>query len=154
YARGWLGKFAALSCAVFLIHAILISFSRGGMIALILTGLTAFLLIPRRPIYYVGLALATLVTFLAPGPEVRARFMTAFEASENRDGSAQNRLDYWRYCLDTIPQHPVVGVGPDYWADYMSQHYARTRAEAHNLWLQVTVELGIPALLFLLAYYG
>ncbi len=147
-------RILALAFLALLIHSVLFSNSRGGMVALIVTGITVFMLLPKRPVYIVGIILTVLLTLQAAGPSVRERFMSTFDAEESRDRSAQNRLDYWGYCLETIPQKPIFGVGPDYWSEYVAQNYGRTRAEAHNLWLQLTVELGIPAIALLVSFYG
>ena len=47
--------------AALMAHVIMFSFSRGGMLALALTGLMAFCLIPKKPEHYLVFALACMV---------------------------------------------------------------------------------------------
>jgi putative inorganic carbon (HCO3(-)) transporter len=150
----WWAKGLAFVLTGLIIHAIMFSFSRGALLGLIATGVVAFVVLPKRPIHYGLFGLVVLFGLMAAGPEVRARFATAFTDQEERDASAQNRLDYWGYCVDIIQEEPVLGIGPRQFADSLPSRYGRTRAEAHNLWLQTGAELGIPGLAFLLGFYG
>src|SRR5262249_40847464 len=45
----WWLKALAFALGALMAHAILFSFSRGGMLALIVTGLVSFVLLPKRP---------------------------------------------------------------------------------------------------------
>src|SRR5262249_7787708 len=90
--RWWQKGLALLSAAV-IGHAILFSFSRGGMLALGVTGISIFLLIPRQPRHYAALLIAVLVALRLAGPEVRERFALTFDRQE---GSSNMRLSQWQ----------------------------------------------------------
>ena len=57
-AREWWKRGVALLAAALMAHVIMLSFSRGGMLALALTGLMSFFLIPKKPGHYLAFTLA------------------------------------------------------------------------------------------------
>jgi O-antigen ligase len=134
-------------------HAVFFSFSRGGMLALCIVGVVSFWLIPKRPSTMAWFALGTVLAFMMAGPEVTDRFLTVFFDAEERDGSAQSRLDMWKLCLNIMAANPVTGIGPDHFTVYASSYGLTEGKEAHTLWLQIGAELGIPGLVFLLSFY-
>src|SRR5262249_26779141 len=107
--RWWL-KCLAFASAGFMAHAILFSYSRGGMLALAITGILSFLLVPKKPKPYLMFALAVVAVVRLAGPQVAARFQTVFADSAVRDASAQSRLDLWAACWDLMLKNPN-GVG-------------------------------------------
>ncbi len=151
--RMW-AKALALFCTALMVHAIMFSFSRGGLLGLLATGVIGLVLLPKRPVYFLVFGLAVVFGLAAAGPEVRDRFATSFADKGERDASAENRLRYWGYCWDIIQEEPLLGIGPRQFADTVPYRYGGNRAEAHNLWLQTAAELGIPGLLFLALFYG
>jgi O-antigen ligase len=50
--------------------------------------------------------------------------------------------------------HPFTGVGPNNWPNYAAARYGLPRVHSHSIWLQAGAEMGMPGLLFLLAFYG
>jgi O-antigen ligase len=152
-AQTLLGKGLGFASALLIAHVVMFSFSRGGMLALIITALVTFWLIPKKFSYYVIFLLAILVGFRLSGREVTDRFLTIFASAKERDESAQSRLDLWKDCLDSMSKHPVFGVGPDHWR-FTVEKYGHPQGKlAHTLWLQVGAELGIPGLLALVLFY-
>lgn len=143
----------AILSAVLIAHAILISFSRGGMLGLGAVGLVSFLLIPKKPTYYVAMVVAVALVLRMAGPEVRHEFMTIFADKEQRDDSADSRIQLWRACLQSMATHPA-GIGPDHWPLVAHEYGFEYGKQAHTLWLQVGAELGIPGLALLVGYYG
>ncbi|MEX2187362.1 MAG: O-antigen ligase family protein [Pirellulales bacterium] len=148
--RRWLAFFAAGLMA----HAIMFSMSRGGMVALIITGVVSFALIPKRPVYYAYLALAVAVGLRLAGPPVIERFSSAFVDEEERDESAQSRVIMWGNCVDLMIANPAFGVGPKHFP-LVVQQFGRYNEgkEAHTLWLQVGAETGAVGLGLLLTFY-
>jgi O-antigen ligase len=152
-APDWKAKALALACAAVMTHAILFSFSRGGMLGLMVTGVTAFILLPKQPRHYFMFAAAVLLVLRLAGPEVLARFGTAFADSGERDASAESRVQLWSACLDSMAKQPL-GVGPAQWGEVVPQYGFPRGKLAHTLWLQIGAELGIPGLLCLMLFYG
>jgi probable O-glycosylation ligase (exosortase A-associated) len=154
HSERWWQKAVAAVCAGFMIHAILFSFSRGGMLGLIVLGLAAFAVMPKGPKELSALAMAALLVLSLAGPQVWERFQSTFAEKRERDASAQSRLDLWVACWDTMQKYPVFGAGPDHMPLRMEQYGFPKGKESHTLWLNVGAELGIPALLLLISYYG
>jgi len=148
----WL-KASAFIVGLLNLHTLLLSFSRGGMIALVFSLSVAFLVIQGGWKKYLAILLFIALALRLAGPELRERFMTIFEESENLDASAKSRLELWKNCLDVISKMPLFGLGPDNWPSAAPAYGWPEGKEAHSLWLQVGAETGVPGLLFLLAYY-
>ncbi len=151
--KNLLGKLVAFACAAFMAHAIFFSFSRGGMLALCIVGVTTFWLIPKTPGALALFALGGLVALRMAGVEVVERFTMTFADAEQRDASAQSRLDMWMLCIDIMLKSPLVGLGPDHFTVHAHEFGLTPGKEAHTLWLQIGAEVGIVGLAFLLAYY-
>jgi probable O-glycosylation ligase (exosortase A-associated) len=148
----WL-KGLALAAAAFMGHAILFSFSRGGMLALAVTGVVSFLILPKRPKHYLMFAIAALTVISLAGPQVVARFSTTFAGEEARDSSAQSRLELWSACWDLMTKHPL-GIGPDQFGMFVHEYGFQPGKQAHSLWMQQGAEVGFMGLGCLLSFYG
>jgi O-antigen ligase len=145
----------AMGSAAVIGHAILLSFSRGGMLGLIFVGAASVILIPKKPKHYAALAAGVLLALYFTGPQLAERFMTIFSDREQLDRSATSRLELWWRCVDTMFRDPVLGVGPQHWHLIVEKRYNWDKAqEAHSLWLQTGAELGIPGMLFLVLFYA
>ncbi len=155
HSERWWQKAVAAASTAFMVHAVLFSFSRGGMLGLMVLGLTAFVVMPKGPKEYMAFALAMAVGLGLAGKEVRERFGTSFANEDGkREASAESRLILWAACLDTMKQYPVFGAGPDHMPLRMDQYGYWKGKEAHTLWLQIGAELGPLGMLLLMSYYG
>src|SRR5262249_53185071 len=131
-----------------------ISFSRGGMLGMIVTALVAFALIPKKPKHYVAFALAVLLALRLAGAEARERFATSFgDEQGSYEESAQSRLDLWAACWQSMLKTPL-GIGPDHWPLVAQEYGFAAGKHAHSLWLQLGAELGFPGPFCLLLFYG
>ncbi|HUE69828.1 MAG TPA: O-antigen ligase family protein [Pirellulaceae bacterium] len=153
HAERWWQKLAALVAAALMAHVVLFSMSRGGMLAMCVTGAVAFWLIPKRPVHFAMLVLAVVVVLRLAGPEVREEFFTSFADAEVRDASAQSRFDLTRDNIDVMLKNPLFGCGMDNWPNIASSYGWKHGKEGHNLWAQTGAELGIPGLASLLGFY-
>jgi putative inorganic carbon (HCO3(-)) transporter len=141
--------------AVVLGGSLALSLSRGAIVGLAV-GLSLHLVaVPQhrrflgRTLALVGVGGAAAAVYLAP---------LLAEAIARKDVVADynvgSRLDAWRLALDLAASHPVLGVGP---GQYGGFYFAGTGtplsgfglAVAHNTYLGVLAELGIPVLLCL-----
>lgn len=154
FAWTWL---TLLSCAL-LGLAILLSLSRGGALVLVATLCFVFVLLhsggrrrgrqalPAR--VAAVLLVATLGLGLAYGIDrLLERFAGLTETSESA------RTQVYRDTIDLISDHPWRGVGPGMYRfrfrAYQTADLGSSYAHAHNDYLQVAAEWGIPlALLF------
>ncbi|MDA1164697.1 MAG: O-antigen ligase family protein [Planctomycetota bacterium] len=147
-------KGLAFGMAVLMANAIMFSFSRGGMLGLIVAGGASILVIPKRPRTYATIGLALIGASILAGPEVRERFMTTFVKKEGqREASAQSRVDLWMDCVDVMKKRPVMGCGPNHWPMIASQYGWPHGKEAHSLWMQTGAELGLVGLALYLGFY-
>src|SRR5262245_35448297 len=154
-AREWWKKGLALLAAALMGHTILLTFSRGGILALALTGLMAFVLIPKTPRHYLIFAAAVVAGIVLSGKEVRERFFSTFQESDSgkREASAQSRLNLWSGAVDATLKRPLLGAGPDNWGEVAPEYGWKKGKEAHSLWAQNAAELGFPGVLLLLGFF-
>jgi hypothetical protein len=146
-------KGIATVAALLIFHTVLLTFSRGGMLGLLLSAVIAFVLLRKRPVHWVGVVLALVIAYRLVGVGVQERFQTTFAAEEDRDDSAASRFKLWRDCLTLAIENPVVGVGPDAFGKIAPRFGWPLGKEGHNLWMQTAAELGFPALFFLALFY-
>jgi O-antigen ligase len=143
--KWWQKAIAAASCGL-LVNAIMFSNSRGGMLSLIITGVVAFILIPKRPYHFAILTVGILVALRLAGPATFERFYTTFADKEERDASAESRLELWKDCVELAVDNPILGVGPKHFAYYAQRHLGwGTPKEAHSLWFQGSPNSVSPA---------
>ena len=148
---------------------ILLSYSRGGFLALALLGLLFGAMGLVRPL---SMATAFLVMLLlaplaAPGYLGRiqslatAKNLMSTENSTEADGAIRGRATEMLAAFNVFMDHPLIGVGPGHYAPHYSidfqsnpdiafRHIPRTR-RAHSLYLELAAETGIVGLgIFLL----
>lgn len=92
-----------------ILHAVLVSYSRGAMVSLI--AVTPFLILRskrRWQALFVTVMLASTIPYLA-GNEIRARFFTV--ADYAADDSAQRRFGSWGSAIKIANDYPIFGVG-------------------------------------------
>jgi probable O-glycosylation ligase (exosortase A-associated) len=150
----WWRKLVALAAAALMVHVPMFADSRGGMLGLIAAGVTTFLILPKKPAYLAAWSLGLVIALRLAGPGVIERFGTTFADAEERDRSAQSRLDLWADCWDVMMKHPVTGIGPDHWPLIAEQYGWPPGKEAHSIWFNAGAELGFPGVGLLIAFYG
>lgn len=75
----------------------------------------------------------------------RVRSIINFGETSNKE-----RIRIWKLSLESIKKHPLLGVGIGNFPVVLNQDLALAKAgsSAHNIYLQITAEMGIPALVF------
>jgi putative inorganic carbon (hco3(-)) transporter len=150
--RSWIAKGVAFLGAICMLHVVLFSFSRGGMLGLVITAFAGFWIIPKRPQHVLAFFVAVGLGVMLAGKEVRDRFTSSFAEGEERDKSAQSRIDLWKDCLAVMADHPW-GIGPgQFEAIEARKHWGREKA-AHTTWLQIGAEQGVPGFVAILMFY-
>ncbi|MEQ1869331.1 MAG: O-antigen ligase family protein [Vicinamibacterales bacterium] len=152
-ARKWPERILALLCALLIVSTVVMSYSRGAMLGLGFVGLMAVVLTPKRPSYVVLMLVGSLATARLMGPQVQERLATVFAEEEERDGSAQSRLDLWKACLEIAADNPLVGIGPRNFPLVASKYGFSAGKEAHSTWMQGAAELGFVGVGLLLLFY-
>jgi probable O-glycosylation ligase (exosortase A-associated) len=153
YAKKRWHKAVALGSAALIGHTVLLTFSRGGLLGMLAAAAAALVFGPKRPRHLLAMVVAIGLGLQLAGPEVRARFATAFAENSERDSSAQSRLDLWMDCVEVMKKYPILGIGPDHFPLVAAEFGWPDGKEAHSLWFQMGAEVGIPGMLFLIAFY-
>jgi len=144
---------AALSTALIL-HTTLLTFSRGAMVGLLAVGVVMFALMPKKPAYIAGVVIVALLAARLTGPQLLARYGTTFASEEERDGSAESRVDLWKDCFKVIQRYPVFGVGPANWRTIASSFGWPEGKSAHSVWMETAAEIGLPGVLALFCFFS
>ena len=140
--------------------ALAITSSKGGLLAALVGSLaTVWALRAARPDAFKAafrrvlpavLVLALVFSALA-AKTVVPRLLAARGADDN---STMFRVYLWRGTLKMIEARPIVGFGPGAFAGSYPQFApAGTARSAHQSWLQIAAESGVPALIFLAATF-
>jgi probable O-glycosylation ligase (exosortase A-associated) len=152
-SRTWASRCLAGTAAALILHTILLTFSRGTMLGLIAVAVTAFVMMPKKPRYIGALVLMALLAARFIGPELADRYSSTFVSAEERDGSAESRLDLWKDCLKVIQEYPVLGVGPANWRIIAARYGWPEGKSAHSVWMETGAELGVPGALLLMLFF-
>jgi putative inorganic carbon (hco3(-)) transporter len=142
-ARGLFRKFVFGICSAVMLAAIVLSYSRGAFLALIVV--LAFMTMRLGPRHRLGIVFAILVlagaALLIVPDNYGGRLLSIFEP--NLDGGSANarRGELFRSLYIAI-RHPLLGIGMGNYRDEMSY----TNHVTHNAYTQVAAELGVAAL--------
>jgi O-antigen ligase len=150
----------ALGCLPVMTFAVFVSQSRGGVVAL---GLLVLLGWARSQHKVSAIILGTLALGIAIAASPRAtieRFEQIQISGRARTGaevSTRTRIELWKGGLRMIEANPLVGIGLDQFKSNIANYNPKVlkvggRAFiAHNTYIQVTAEEGVPMLLVFLA---
>ena len=129
-------------------YAILLTQSRGGMLAACVVALFwALRSVKRAPVILGAACIAAAVVFVSPNNPWTRRTQEASAYGE--DMSAKGRIDAWRTGLNIAKERPFTGVGAGAfmiaWPEFAPGDAGPVRTQ-HNTFIQLLSELGIPAL--------
>jgi O-antigen ligase len=153
-SRSRLFRGLVLGASILALVAVFLSGSRGGAVAMAVTGVVAVAFSGRWRAQILGLALVvaaiggTYLALFAP-PETLARI------THLSSGGGTGRTDLWSVASDVYRKHPLGGVGLDNFAIVSPIYTVETntdlprvdvvitqRAPVHNTYLQIAAELG------------
>ncbi len=144
-----------LAVAVVLMAAIVFSRSRMGLLAACASLLVVFGLkmLQRKALPAVlGVAFVALSLCLAGWIGLRPA-LSRFESLGQEFSGDQSRLSMWPGTLKLIAEHPIVGTGlgtfPVVYTEVQTTFLTQFVNHAHNDYLEITSDLGIPAALLL-----
>jgi putative inorganic carbon (HCO3(-)) transporter len=151
----WLRGALLVTCALQLL-VLLLTKSRGGYLALGASlWLTLWLLGQRRWAIGLTLVAALLLVWLITSPSTETSAPLDVDQQAALDASTWDfRQQVWRAALQTIADYPFTGAGMGTFNDVAALLYglyAPDNPQAHNLFLQVGVDLGILGLISFLA---
>ena len=137
----------------FFLHAVLLSFSRGAMLSVLVC--LPIILVRARGKRFILLVFAACAVFVvaAAGPEVTDRFTSIGE--HEVDESANSRKNSWAIAIQMANEEPLFGFGIRcsnlYTFDYGADMQGRT---IHSQYLQTAADSGWVALALYLALLG
>jgi putative inorganic carbon (HCO3(-)) transporter len=141
-----------------LIYTVLATFSRGGLLALLVAASASMWEFAVRGkrwhwVFVIVLGAIAIIGFSGPAG-FGNRVSTIFHPDEDKTGSSSDRRVLLDRGIETTLQHPLVGIGPGNFP-LVSAKEANDWHSTHNTYVQLSSEAGIPALiLFLLMFAG
>jgi probable O-glycosylation ligase (exosortase A-associated) len=150
--RAW-QRMVAGGIALVTVAAIVVTFSRGGFLALAtIVVLGLFWLIRRRAVGIVAGMLVVAATAPVWMPAGYAdRLATLSDINSDPTGSAQERLKDSIAAVHLIEEHPLVGAGLGMDILALNQVRGATWQPVHDVYLQYGVDLGLPGMLLFVA---
>jgi O-antigen ligase len=151
--RAWWEKAYCLGCLLVIIVATTLCASRGGFLGL----MAACILIVWRTQNRVRNLLLVTVLVLPLSLILPISPLHRFIDQKDADlGSTQAHLDAWNAGFEMIEAHPLLGVGLGNFKPMMPRYVpagTNTDTLAHNMFIEVAAELGLPALFIFVAIY-
>jgi probable O-glycosylation ligase (exosortase A-associated) len=149
--RRWY-RWAILACIPIIVHAVLMSYSRGAMLSLLVA--CPFWLLRSRRRTQVGLfyLLAALAVPVMAGKEIQARFSTIEQ--HEVDESANSRRGSWAAAARMANEYPIFGVGLRS-ANLLSHRFGADMEgrTIHSQYLQIAADCGWVGMLLYLGMY-
>ena len=142
-SRSLLLKLVYFATALLIVGGIVVTFSRGGFLALMFASVVLLWKLVRSSRWLlppVVAALVVLFVLFAPGG-YKTRLST------RNDESAMARFDDFKRSVFIATRHPVVGVGMDNYILFSNSNKA-----SHNAYTQVAAEMGAAALVFYILF--
>jgi len=144
-----LRKIVFWGTTLLMISAVIITFSRGGFIGLIVM---AFVLVRKIGRRNKTMAMAALVLgvvfFLAVMPGAYAgRLATIFDSASDITGSSSQRTVVLKRSILVALRYPLFGVGLGCF-----HHKSEQELGTHNAYTQVAAEMGIAAMVFYIIF--
>ena len=170
------GRFRVISAVSFMLIGlgILLSLSRGAWLGLAISlGVMAMAWSPRArklviPLAALGVLVVALASFELLPPSIASRITSATDnfgvfdvrsvplTSENF--AVVERMAHWQAGWYMFQDYPILGVGPGNYPAVYEQYYIPPWKEplghAHNYYLNMAAEAGVPGLLALLTVLG
>ncbi len=155
----WLRKVLAASAGLLILSGILLSFSRGAFVSLVLLFLVLVFMgtVRFRQAINFSLVLLLLMIFAAPGYLARLATIGGVEGVVSEDvkaeGAIAGRTTEMFAALNVFRDHPLLGVGPGQYLNYYSVKYQTDPAiayrymtwprRAHSIYAELPAELGL-----------
>jgi O-antigen ligase len=155
-AESKLQKAYAIVCTILTFAAVTLGASRGGFLGIVLM-VTYLLARSRKPLrnFLVVFVLALPVLLFAPNSPIN-RF---FHPDAGDQASVGKHLVGWQAGLNMIRKHPIGGVGFGNYKAVVTRYdkSGEVRLDphvAHNAYLEIAAEMGIPAIVIFWVFLG
>ncbi|HUK35841.1 MAG TPA: O-antigen ligase family protein [Vicinamibacterales bacterium] len=151
--KKWWERGLAVASAALILHTTLLTFSRGALLGLLSVGAATFFIMPKRPKHLAALVVIALVAIRFTGPQLAARYATTVADEDQRDTSAESRVDLWRDCFKVALGKPMFGVGPGNFKVISASLGWTAGKQAHSTWMQTMAENGFPGVIALFLFF-
>jgi len=149
-------RLLTLGCAGLILAGVVLSYSRGAAIAVVIPGICMFFL--RYFKLWHGLVFAAIIAaVVASNPDYTNRITTLVDARQdgiqNAEPSVRDRALILQAGTQRFLQHPILGIGPGQSPAYIGTYDQASRfgsvrdVPLHNTYLQQLVETGIVGFL-------
>lgn len=136
--------------AIFGLAALTVTFARNAWLGF-MAGLLPILLFQRSAWKWLLPAFVVVGLLFALSPALRHRVLSLKSVDTNPATSTGTRLFLWRDAWAQFRERPMTGWGPGTFRENVARRHPhvplKTRAHAHNNYLQVLAETGIAGLL-------
>ena len=145
-------RWFCLGCLALTLLGLTAAASRGGFVGLTAAVLFACAVTRRRRAQLVGTALGLLLPLMLVSPS--SPLHRLFNPDYSDRESSDTRLALWRAGVEMLQQHPLTGVGMGNFK-WVVRQYDRPEENldnvAHNTYVEVGAEMGLPGLVLYLA---
>ena len=158
-----LWRWTGAGCTLAMAGAVLLAQSRAAIIASIVMGVMAVLHSRRKLITFSVLVLAVLMVIQFAPESFTRRFQSIKFTGTPANGDEESTRVHYELVkagLAMIEAHPALGVGPERFRD-LAQNYNPSLSVvadrlfiAHNTYIQIAAETGLPTLLLFVAMIG
>jgi len=150
--RGWY-RWGFLLAIPVIGEAVMSSYSRGAMLAVIMTAPLYLLYSRKRAVLLLCFAAAAVAVPVVAGQEIKDRFASVNQATG--DDSFQNRLTTWDIARRIANDYPVFGAGIRCSNLITKQYGADLDGRTiHNIYLQIAADSGWLGLMWYLLLVG
>lgn len=142
-------RLSAIFLGILLGVCIILTFSRGSWLSLILILILMLILTRKFGLLSILLTFFIMVLFFIPG--AKDRFALNFH-----EAGYTSRVGYWQIAFQMIKDNPILGQGIGTFMAQYSKYktFYATPQYAHNCYLQIWAETGIFSLISFLLFVG
>ncbi len=151
HRSAWRWFFAAMIPV--LLHAILMTYSRGAMVALLAIAPVMYLRSRRKAMMMVAFIGVAIVIPILAGAQIRERFFSVQKYGE--DKSAQSRFSSWRAGIGIAKDFPMFGIGPRNSPLVIVRYGADTEGRViHSQYVQIAADNGFVGVALYIGLLG
>ncbi|MBE3040845.1 MAG: O-antigen ligase family protein [Chloroflexi bacterium] len=144
----WPGRLLCLASGAMAVNAIVMTRSRGAVMGAAGVLVVALVIAPKglRKAAFAGVILAAIGAYALTDAAFWERASTTTASDEERDGSAQSRIEIWKGSLAMLQDY-WYGVGAGNFQAAIGQYCPRhPKRDAHNTYVRCYSELGIQGM--------
>ena len=151
-------KSIASGIFVLQLHQLMLLESRGAMLGVLAMSIVFVYIAPKDVLKIRWIAATGAIVAVLAGPPVVREFSSIFKERNELDASSVSRFYLWDAGIRITVDHPWLGAGPDAGRFLVPIYYEGERINSsqkalHNLFLEISTGVGIPATVAYLVYF-